>query len=993
VAPSVSFGINIDSGAAVSSLGAVKSALSVLATQAKSTIAGLKTGVAGALGDLGNRANDASQTMTKALLFEGMQQAGSQIAGVGRSITTGVMGALQGATQEAVQLETAMAEVSKVTGLQGAPLKALEGTLVRLSSTEIPSTAAELAEIAAAGGSLGVATKDLDKFVGSVAKMSVAFGMSTGDTGQKIGEVANGFKMLNPITGELDFKRVETFGNVVNYLADTMATSEAKVINSMQRMTGNAMYGFTENNLAAIAASMTSLGIAPEVAATSLNTTVAKLAAATTASEGAQEAFAALGFNVTELQQGFTSGKGMETFEKFIRKVSSMGAQAGPLLSKAIGLEASDEIARLAGSLPLLDKALKSTTDSIAGKGSTIGDSMKIMAGTSAAQAKLMQNAIVGLQLKVGTIFDKIMAPVRAVTTIFANFATGIVDRFPAVAYAIVGVGLLAAAFGTILTIGGGLIAAIGAIGSAWIALPTAIVSVTAAFGTISGVMSGFAASLGAAFLPVLPLALPVILAIAAAAFIIYRFWGPIKTFFKGVMDGIRDGFLVAQSPMAEFRSAIGVVAEALQPAFNFLKSAFKTLFLDQMPEGGSQARSFGQFVGHLFGVMVAGLAMVISGWAKLFAVLTKGFQWVGVGLHEITQGTHSLVSPAISIGVAYASDIAAKTDLFAKMTVLSLQHSWTTLLANWQAFGAGFIQWVAGVNLAWVQIKTWWIAQWGAASSSFFLFLSGINLAWVQIRTFWGAQWSAVSATFVLFLSAINLAWVQFKTSAIAQWDAVASIFTTIWSALSEQFQAFKQGVQAKIAAFTNAIIEIFSAIGNAVAGVRSRIQSLVPGIPAPVAAAATAVAAPVATAVAAAANAAPSIAAGIGGAVSGAIDAMFGNDNKPIPNAATGSIPRGSSLGAIMAAAQAEAAAAPSGAGLVMANSSEFILPPDRLQTLLRNQSASTESRTIAGGNVFNNHFTISISSTGGDAASLADQIVHFLDIKLQEELAAQL
>lgn len=96
----------------------------------------------------------------------------------------------------------------------------------------------------------------------------------------------------------------------------------------------------------------------------------------------------------------------------------------------------------------------------------------------------------------------------------------------------------------------------------------------------------------------------PIGLALTAAALLVYKFWGPIKGFFKGLWDGITTGL----APVADaFRAAFAPVAPLLDPVIG----AFKTVIgwvgrlvsgvgdlLKPMDDAGGAAEALGRRVG-----------------------------------------------------------------------------------------------------------------------------------------------------------------------------------------------------------------------------------------------------------------------------------------------------------------------------------------------------------------------------------------------------------
>ncbi|GFQ65504.1 tail tape measure protein [Trichonephila clavata] len=95
----------------------------------------------------------------------------------------------------AIDFESAMADVKKVVRFAKDDAAHNQGaiefgqTLKELSRT-IPLSAAELAQIAASGGQLGIDKEELIGFTTTVAKMSTAFDMSAEEAGDSIAKLA-----------------------------------------------------------------------------------------------------------------------------------------------------------------------------------------------------------------------------------------------------------------------------------------------------------------------------------------------------------------------------------------------------------------------------------------------------------------------------------------------------------------------------------------------------------------------------------------------------------------------------------------------------------------------------------------------------------------------------------------------------------------------------------------------------------------------------------
>lgn len=173
-----------------------------------------------------------------------------------------VIGAIGGSLQAFQEFEDGMAAVRKTTGLSAQETQVLGNEIKRMSRT-IPISQKGLADIAESAGSLGIAKDDIGRFVDTTARLSTAFDLDPGKAATSIGTLSNAFGYMNQSTGRLDFKRVEAFGDMINYLGNTSNATEAQILNATQRFAGTARaFKISEQNAAGLMTTMVSLGMA-----------------------------------------------------------------------------------------------------------------------------------------------------------------------------------------------------------------------------------------------------------------------------------------------------------------------------------------------------------------------------------------------------------------------------------------------------------------------------------------------------------------------------------------------------------------------------------------------------------------------------------------------------------------------------------------------------------------------------------------------------------
>lgn len=317
-------------------------------------------------------------------------------------VTTPIVAGLGLSVRQAISFESAMADVGKVSGLTGDDLAALGDEIVAMTRT-IPKSQTDLAKLAGSAARLGIARDSMGDFIQLTSEMSVAFDIEAEKVGDSAAKIANSFNMVDD-AGQLDMDRLRTYSDVVNTLADSMATTESNIINATQRMAGvGSLFGFSENDIAGVAAGFTALGEAPEVAARAFNTTVQRLSQATSLSSDAQQAFEDLGLSAEGMERRFIEGDGHAALMDFLEAVKAGGPEAGKAVSEIVGSGFSDNILKAAGGLSTFEKAMESVANAESGGGASVAESFEQMSQTTESQMALARNAVAELALEVGS--------------------------------------------------------------------------------------------------------------------------------------------------------------------------------------------------------------------------------------------------------------------------------------------------------------------------------------------------------------------------------------------------------------------------------------------------------------------------------------------------------------------------------------------------------------------------------------------------------------
>ncbi|EFP2902191.1 phage tail tape measure protein [Campylobacter jejuni] len=338
---------------------------------------------------------------------------------LGNVIRGGIIGKGLG---EAISFESAMADVRKVVNFdEGDDIKKMSADILKMSQT-LPVTANELAAIAAAGGQIGLSSKDVREFTNLVTKMKVAFDMSAEDVGDSVAKIKN-------ILG-ISLKDMEDLGDSINNLSDNSASKAREIIDVMKRTAAaGKQIGFTKEQIAALSSSFISLGKGPEVAGTAINSLYRVLATADNMGTKTESAFAKLGISGAFLKQASFDDP-QKALDMFLQRISKLDQkeQMGVLVD-IFGREFADDMATLVGGLDTYKEALKNAGDE-AKKGS-LQREFDTRAATTENSIILMKNAFNSLAVNLGSVFLPAISWVSAGISYLVNSITYITGLVP----------------------------------------------------------------------------------------------------------------------------------------------------------------------------------------------------------------------------------------------------------------------------------------------------------------------------------------------------------------------------------------------------------------------------------------------------------------------------------------------------------------------------------------------------------------------------------
>ena len=479
------------------------------------------------------------------------------------------LGAALGAPiKAAIDFESAMADVRKVVNFDTPDGLQKLGETLKIMSREIPLSAAGLAQIAASGGQLGIAAKDLATFTNIVAKMATAFDMSAEEAGDAMAKLANVYQI--PIT------EMSKLGDAINHLSDNTAAKAKDMVPALNRIGGTArQFGLTPVQASALAGSFISLGKAPEKAGTAINAMLSKLQTAGKQGKKFQDALRQMGMSAKQLEKDIGQDA-QGALVKFLEAMEKMDKQTrSGILFDLFGMEYQDDVALLVGSLNEYNKAVSMINDETKFAGSMQREFAN-RANTTANNLQLLKNGLAEVGMNLGSVLlpplNALVKVLRTATTQMAGFAEQhpiLTKLIMGVTAALIGGKIAAITLGYAWTfIQGGALA----LATAWRALLITITLIKAGFigvnsaSLITAVRMGALAfggalqALGASFMALASRVFPAVIAgfraltvammtnpvgaivggIAIAATLVVTNWESVKSFFMTIWEPIK---------------------------------------------------------------------------------------------------------------------------------------------------------------------------------------------------------------------------------------------------------------------------------------------------------------------------------------------------------------------------------------------------------------------------------------------------------------------
>ncbi|WP_279147025.1 phage tail tape measure protein [Photobacterium carnosum] len=256
-----------------------------------------------------------------------------------------------GSIWTAIKNETSFADVKKVVNMSDEQSTELKSWALKTSTTT-PMSADNINAMLAAGGQSGIKDiNELKSFVLDSSKMGVAFDMDAGQAG----ETLSVFKAALGV----DQQGAMNVAGLANYLSNN-SNAKAKDISGVMAREGASAKtgGFKVNESTALSASLLSLGMGEERAATALKNISGRLTLGDAASGTQQKAMASIGLDADDIASRMQEDASGTLIEVLNAVNQAPKEDKSAILSQIFGEEAKGAVASLSGNMANFSKLL-----------------------------------------------------------------------------------------------------------------------------------------------------------------------------------------------------------------------------------------------------------------------------------------------------------------------------------------------------------------------------------------------------------------------------------------------------------------------------------------------------------------------------------------------------------------------------------------------------------------------------------------------------------
>lgn len=566
----------------------------------------------------------------------------------------------------AIAFEKAMADVNKTLGQTQEKLKGTSSDILDMSD-ELGVANKSIADIYSSASQAGIKGRDnLNIFTRHAAKMGVAFDISFGGAGEILksfyAQLGNNLKAATSLT------------DTINLLANNVNTTGANLSEFTKRsLSMGKMFQFTNDEVAAVGATLLSFGIQADVASTSFQNMGKGLLAGASATKGQKEAFKKLGTSAQAVQKNMKVSARGTMLDIFDRLAKLPEIEQFNVIKQLFGLEGLQGTATMAKNIKSLKENIILATNRLKAAGS-VGKEYEGITKTASFQTDKFNASQENLRTTLGyVLLPTYIEATKALTNLMEKMRKW-AEENPELTNKIVkntaAIGGMLVVMGPAMWIGGKLIAVFTKLGQTfaklygglkWVVRFSGILSVlrnvklgilskiatfkimNATLTTSSGVIGVFGRAMNIASLAVRgigialassPIGAIITAVLVVGAIAVIKYWEQIKTLFASFAATVSDKLGPTLKGLGETFSRIFEKLSPITKIFGVIYDKIVALFapVDATKESLDAWSFAGKLIGEVFSVAFK----IILNPIKLVLAAIEGFIDVITDIYNI---------------------------------------------------------------------------------------------------------------------------------------------------------------------------------------------------------------------------------------------------------------------------------------------------------------------------------------------------------------------
>lgn len=709
---------------------------------------------------------------------EKLQSVGASIESVGKKflpVTATVTALGASAVKSAIDFESAFAGVTKTVNGTEQQLESIRQGILNLSQSTA-SSANDIAAVAEAAGQLGVKTEDILQFTATMVRLGDSTNISAEEAATAIAKLFN-------ITGT-SMTKVGNFGATLVALGNNAATTENDIMNMTTRIAASAtQVGMTEQQMLALATSLSSVGLEVEAGGTAISTVITNIDKAVATNSDSLETWAkTAGMSADEFKGAWEQDAygALQLVVSGMGDASANGENLNILLDELgiTGIRTSDTMKRLSNASELMGEMTGIANQAWAENTALTEESNKRYETTAAKLSQLKATLT-----EVGITFGELLLPyVQAAAEALKGFFTWLNSLDEGTKKIIITIGLVAAAIGPVLIFVGKIVGAIGT-------LMTVIPQIA---GAISGVVAFLSGTLIPAITGVITFItgtiIPAIGAVVAAIGIV-----PIAI---GVVIAI---LILLWTKCEWFREAVLAVWEAI-------KTAAITIW-----------NAIGEFLTGLWSGIVETGKAVWNGIALFFTSLWEGIQLLFQTVLEVLS---TIISTYFNIYKTVITTVLTAIQTFFFTIWEGIKTIVTTVVTAVQTF----------LTTAWTAVQTVITTVLTAIQNVVSSVWNGIKDVVTTVMNTVSSTisnvWSSVKSTVTTVLNSIKIAVTDIFNNIVS---GISGAMSKVYNAVKNGFEQAVSYVKGLASSAWNWGVDIVDGIAN---GIRNAVGNVVDAV-----------------------------------------------------------------------------------------------------------------------------------------------------------------